>query len=426
LNIFSAVLVACLAFVFVFFSACGLFDSDDDDDKEESGGTGSASGATYGEVEGVTLSETAITLCVGERMNLLAVVSVTEGEYDGNYYWCSSDTDVVYFSSTTYGPEVEIKAAADGISKITVSAGGVSAECEVVVETPIDGRITLNAGYTELGGENFANPDGLRVATALTEDGVYTYTLSGVAALMTESEADAFWSGVAKAGDAYVVIEIELLEGETASWTASDGKTKSVAYEETENGSFDVVIRISGDSLGEDKKAGYTEYTITRAGGEETRHVVYFGDLAIPAIALAGEVEGWGATFSNSANLAMSVSVGEDGSFEYILSGTASEMTEAQANAFWTGEAAVASDVAKAGDKYVVVEIYLHEGESVTWTATDGQQKSVSYDELSGDVLDVVIRLTGVDAEGQEISVVSNVYDIGGVSHTLYFSGVAV
>lgn len=79
---------------------------------------------------GIYLSETAVTLTVGQEKTLTATVTPEDAE-DKTVTWSSSDPAVAEVKDGT------VKAVKEGTAVITASANGKSATCEVTVETGI-------------------------------------------------------------------------------------------------------------------------------------------------------------------------------------------------------------------------------------------------------------------------------------------------
>ena len=77
-------------------------------------------------VSGVSLSQTSVTLAVGESANLGAAVSPSNAT-DKNVSWSSSDASVVSVS------DGKLTAVKDGTATITATAGGKTATCTVTV-----------------------------------------------------------------------------------------------------------------------------------------------------------------------------------------------------------------------------------------------------------------------------------------------------
>lgn len=80
-------------------------------------------------VEKVTLNETSLNLIIGDEIELTVEISPEDALYDG-LVWTSSNEEV---ATVTEGL---VKAIAEGNVEITVTAGGVSAVCEVTVTAP--------------------------------------------------------------------------------------------------------------------------------------------------------------------------------------------------------------------------------------------------------------------------------------------------
>lgn len=80
-------------------------------------------------VEKVTLNETSLNLIIGDKIEFTVEISPEDALYDG-LVWTSSNEEV---ATVTEGL---VKAIAEGNVEITVTAGGVSAVCEVTVTAP--------------------------------------------------------------------------------------------------------------------------------------------------------------------------------------------------------------------------------------------------------------------------------------------------
>ncbi len=80
-------------------------------------------------VESVKLSETALTLEIGEKKTLTATVS-PDNATDKTVTWKSDHSEIATVDNG------EVKAVAEGTASITASAGGKSATCSVTVKAP--------------------------------------------------------------------------------------------------------------------------------------------------------------------------------------------------------------------------------------------------------------------------------------------------
>ena len=95
------------------------------------------------EVSSVRLSESSMTLTVGESATLQAVVEPSGADYDG-VTWTSSDASVASVSNGL------VKANKVGTATITATAGGVSGTCTVTVDVVHVREVTLNVGTAEV------------------------------------------------------------------------------------------------------------------------------------------------------------------------------------------------------------------------------------------------------------------------------------
>ena len=95
------------------------------------------------EVSSVRLSESSMTLTVGESATLQAVVEPSGADYDG-VTWTSSDASVASVSNGL------VKANKVGTATITATAGGVSGTCAVTVDVVHVREVTLNVGTAEV------------------------------------------------------------------------------------------------------------------------------------------------------------------------------------------------------------------------------------------------------------------------------------
>ena len=95
------------------------------------------------EVSSVRLSESSMTLTVGESATLQAVVEPSGADY-GGVTWTSSDASVASVSNGL------VKANKVGTATITATAGGVSGTCAVTVDVVHVREVTLNVGTAEV------------------------------------------------------------------------------------------------------------------------------------------------------------------------------------------------------------------------------------------------------------------------------------
>ncbi len=318
--------------------------------------------------------------------------------------------------------------------EVTVPETGDEGGDEGDQKTQIDSRITLVKVSLSFEGSDitYQNETDLTITSTTQDDkGNVTYVLGGTASSMSASQANEFWSGVAAAGDAYIIITVTLNEGEKVSWTASDNKEKSANVTE------DIIIRISGEQIGEDKAAGYATYTITGSDGEEVTHTVDFSnvtkiDSRVAVTKGTAYLDCPAVTYENENGLSIASKTAGEGGITYTLSGVASNLTSDQATNYWP-------EVATEDDGYIVLTVSLNEGETVSWTSPAGA-KSIEYSAMqrTGEE-DMILRISGQQSYGCDsattvaFTITSTVETLDGnddnttsVTHTIDFSKVAV
>lgn len=79
------------------------------------------------------------------------------------------------------------------------------------------GSVQLNQSTPEVTFENNSNLSIEKVSDN-------SFSIKGDASFMSQQQADAFWQGVSKAGDAYVLIELDYKFGSTISYDSADGE----------------------------------------------------------------------------------------------------------------------------------------------------------------------------------------------------------
>lgn len=98
-----------------------------------------------------------------------------------------------------------------------------------------------------------------------------TYTVTGTASYMTDAQATDFYNGVAAAGDAYIIIEVELDEYTTAVLTSTTGSATMTVDDNV------CVIALTGKASSKDSTR---TLTITTVSGATTTTTVYTLDTS--------------------------------------------------------------------------------------------------------------------------------------------------
>jgi len=229
----------------------------------------------------ITLSETSLTMTVGEEKVLAA--TITPNNATNQYFeWSSSDSTIV----SVAGGRVTAKAAGSAIITVKTKDGGITAECTVTVTSGggsgipnLSGNITINPLTATVGAVLTAvysgtetvsyqwNKDGTalngKTATTLTADtaGSYTVTVNAEgyksktsAAVDVNDPSLATLSGNITISPTSAVVNTELTATYSGSETVSyhwekDGNsvgTNSNKFTPTTAGSYTVTVRASG------------------------------------------------------------------------------------------------------------------------------------------------------------------------------------
>lgn len=136
--------------------------------------------------------------------------------------------------------------------------------------------------------------EGMEIVVTLDGEGNEVYSLYGECSYMTAEQADSFWAGVAKAGDAYVIIKVWVNAGETI--VHGDKSFTAESDDEDYTGEFYYVVkRLTGlDEEGEQLQGTPTIFTISYIEDEEefvTTLTVSYDGVDLYGIALLDEEE---------------------------------------------------------------------------------------------------------------------------------------
>ncbi|MCD8208366.1 MAG: carbohydrate-binding domain-containing protein [Bacteroidales bacterium] len=300
---------------------------------------------------------------------------------------------IIRISGQNIGTEIE-----NGSASYTISTGSTSVTHTVYfsdVEIPdvAEGKamaVPSGADISFSGSDAvFNNREGFDIE--YQENGVYVAT--GEANIMDGKQAEAYWSGVAAAGDAYIIVGICIEGGQTVYY--GDKSWKKAGDDD-----LALIIRLVADANG----TGSTVFTVKNAEGDTVAvFTVDYSQVIIPdvdesgtivedriglvpaseSVTLTDEYINKSDSFANNDTLGVSLEGTDDG-YVFVVTGTAEIMTSDQAEVFWNG-------VAEKGDAYVIIVVYLNVGETVSF----GEK---SWKKTGDDDLAIIVRLTAAKA----------------------------
>ena len=241
-------------------------------------------------VEGVTLSQQALTMKVGEQQTLKAQV-VPSNATDKTVKWSSSKTSVATVSASG-----TVMAIADGEAEITAMAGGKKAKCIVTVKTDVisvesvslsEESLTLEEGKTATLTATVQPSDATdkTVSWSSSNSAVATVSSSGVVTAVKEGSATITAAAGGKQAKCTVTVKkgvvavtgitlsqtsLSLEVGKTATLTAtvqpSDATDKTVSW----SSSNSAVATVSSSGVVTAVKEGSATITASAGGKQAT------------------------------------------------------------------------------------------------------------------------------------------------------------
>ena len=241
-------------------------------------------------VEGVTLSQQALTMKVGEQQTLKAQV-VPSNATDKTVKWSSSKTSVATVSASG-----TVMAIADGEAEITAMAGGKKAKCIVTVKTDVisvesvslsEESLTLEEGKTATLTATVQPSDATdkTVTWGSSNSAVATVSSSGVVTAVKEGSATITAAAGGKQAKCTVTVKkgvvavtgitlsqtsLSLEVGKTATLTAtvqpSDATDKTVSW----SSSNSAVATVSSSGVVTAVKEGSATITASAGGKQAT------------------------------------------------------------------------------------------------------------------------------------------------------------